>query len=329
MEWDDFHSEFNKQEIEINSAGENENNVFSITNDYDRKDVFSPLDNHSNEKEDNNISLPKETKNKPPNPFRIVTTFVAACAVATAVSPIVDIPILQDLVVPSQPAIVETVDAQYEFSSLSSTSSVIRCGLTITGVDDIKSQDYGLVLVKPGDGNEDFLMSIGKTKIDTCKVSISTANSFSNITTYLSSKGYDDLVPNSNYDILLLKGMEIVKKYSSFATTLPTYFDSIYAQVYSENELRVYYTLSSDFAFCSRLSFELYDHDGHLMQWIAQDIPAVGDPSFVITGKLNNPAMTHTIKVFYQSPVIIPGLPSAIQEDGQTYYYIYSINIDF
>ena len=327
MEWNNSDKEFGTIESEQNYSGENENNTISIVNAYDRQDVL-PQEKSSSFENDDKTTILSSKKAKTISPFRTVTTFVAACAVASAVSPIIDIPVLQDLVAPAQTVIEEVVGEAYNFTSVVSTSSVIRVALTIAGVDDIKTQDFGLLVVKDGDDNEDFLNSIGKAKIDACKVSISTANSFTNITTFLSSKAYDDLLPNTSYKVLLLKGMDIVKKYS-IATSLPTYFDSIYAQVYSENELRVYYTLSGDFAFCSRLSFKLYDQFGNLIQWIAQDIPAPGDPSFDITGRHNNPPMTHTIYVYYNSSKIIPGLPSEVQEDGQTYYYIYSINIDF
>ena len=332
MEWNNSDKEFTPLESELNNSGENENNTISIVNTYDRQDVLPQEKSSSFENNDKTSTITGKKAKTTINPFRTVTTFVAACAVASAVSPIIDIPILQDLVAPTQTVIEEVVGEAYNFTSVVSTSSVIRVALTITGVDDIKTQDFGLLVVKDGDDNEDFLNSIGKTKIDTCKVSISSANSFTNITTFLSSKAYDDLLPNTSYKVLLLKGINIVKKYS-IATSLPTYFDSIYAELYGpgevKNELRVHYTLSGDFAFCSRLSFKLYDHSGNFIQWIAQDIPAQGDPSFDITGRHNNPPMTHTIYVYYNSSKIIPGLPSEVQEDGQTYYYIYSINIDF
>ena len=154
-DFDEFNEKFSN---EFNTLVD-ENNTLLLENDYEKNIPFNDKPNLSKKVIKNNKNLTKKQKNT--NIFRLISSFVTACAVAAMVQTSFTIPLFSYLFHPQTTTSQDTSTAvTYSFDSKTAGFNDVSYSVTIDGEVDYKSSPYSIMLLEKGNDSTEYINAI-------------------------------------------------------------------------------------------------------------------------------------------------------------------------
>ncbi len=198
MNKNDNYSEFNNASFDEFNSCCNENNNVLLTNDH------THTNNETKERGDIFV------KKKNTHLQFLIHSLVFVTAVALVIEPAFNISIVGYIFNQTQPA---TQQASVSYSSEATTVSYKDITYTIKiDNDDDNLKEYSLILVKQGCDNETYIDSLSANDLGFHSVSVTNKTTTHTFNTYITPSGCFNLLPDSNYVLLVIKDGEIVDR---------------------------------------------------------------------------------------------------------------------